>query len=309
MIETRELAYFRAVAGELHFGRAAQRLGIAQPPLSRAIRRLERRLGVTLLDRGGGRVALTPAGETLLAEGTAALDAVAAAVRRTRRAGTGAGLVLAMKPGGDAGLLPAILAAHAAVPGAVPVEVAFGFGTQAAMLRDGRADAALLYAPRADLTGLAAEELVTERQVAVLPRAHPLAGRDAVTLADVDAHGVPRWPRPSRPSGAGADGGPGDGPAVRDTGQLLQLVALGRVVAVLPESARGHLRADLAAVPVSDAEPTTLVLAWPETSRSRDLAAFVRAATTAAASAAANAATAAEADASARVGRDAAAVG
>ncbi|WP_316043497.1 LysR family transcriptional regulator [Actinomadura sp. CNU-125] len=197
MIETRELAYFRAVARELHFGRAARRLGIAQPPLSRAIGRLERRLGVTLLERGGGRVALTAAGETLLAEGTAALDAVAAAVRRTRRAGTGPGLILAMKPGGDAGLLPAMLAAHAAVPGAAVVEVAFGFGTQAAMLRDGRADAALLYSPRADLTGLAAEELVTERQVAVLPGAHPLAGRDAVTLADIDRRASPAGPAPT----------------------------------------------------------------------------------------------------------------
>ncbi|GAA1800305.1 hypothetical protein GCM10009735_35860 [Actinomadura chokoriensis] len=79
MVETRELTYFLAVARELHFGRAAERLGIAQPPLSRAIGRLERRLGVTLLERTSRRVALTPAGETLLAEGAAALDAVAAA--------------------------------------------------------------------------------------------------------------------------------------------------------------------------------------------------------------------------------------
>src|SRR6266545_2350643 len=85
-IETRELAYFVAVAETCHFGRAAQRLGIAQPPLSRAIRRLERRLGVVLLERTSRRVALTMAGEVLLAEGRRALDTIDTAVARARAA-------------------------------------------------------------------------------------------------------------------------------------------------------------------------------------------------------------------------------
>ena len=66
--EIRELRYFRAVAEDLNITRAAERLGIAQPPLSRAMRQLEHRLGVDLFDRSGPRLALTAAGETLFKE-------------------------------------------------------------------------------------------------------------------------------------------------------------------------------------------------------------------------------------------------
>src|SRR5258706_13370189 len=87
-LETRELAYFLAVADELHFGRAATRLGIAQPALSKAIRQLERRLGVTLFERTSRAVALTEAGRVLTREAHIALDAVSAAAHRTQRADT-----------------------------------------------------------------------------------------------------------------------------------------------------------------------------------------------------------------------------
>jgi DNA-binding transcriptional LysR family regulator len=84
--ETRELRYFVAVAEELNFGRAARRRGRAPPPpLSRAILKLERRLGVALFERTSRPVALTSAGEVLLTEGRKALDAVTAATRRAQR--------------------------------------------------------------------------------------------------------------------------------------------------------------------------------------------------------------------------------
>src|SRR5262249_46958393 len=159
-----------------HFGRAAQRLGIAQPPLSRAIRQLERRMGVTLVERTSRAARLTAAGEVLLQEGRTALEAVAAATRRAPRARPADPRpILAMKPGGDGGLLPHILAEYESQPGAIPVEIVFSVGGRAAMLRDGRADVGLLHSPQNDLTGLDAEELRTERQVVVLPERHPLA--------------------------------------------------------------------------------------------------------------------------------------
>ncbi|GAA2999939.1 LysR family transcriptional regulator [Streptosporangium longisporum] len=275
-LEARELAYFVAVAEELNFSRAAQRLGIAQPPLSRAVKQLERRLGVVLLERTSRKVALTAAGQVLLDEGRRALEGLSAAARRAQRAGSPAPrLTLVMKAVGDGGMLPDILAAYAGEPDATAVEVLFcGFGEQADLLRSGSADVGLLHG-RPDLTGLDSEDLLVERQVAVMPVRHRLAGRAAVTLADLDGEVMPRW--------AGLPRGGADGPEVRDAGQLMQLIAMGRTVAVLPESARAYAGGDVVCVPVLDAPPTTMLLAWPEKSRSPALAAFVRAATGAAA--------------------------
>ncbi|MFG1865370.1 LysR family transcriptional regulator [Microbispora bryophytorum] len=280
-METRELRYFVAVAEELHFGRAAQRLGMAQPPLSRAIGQLERRLGVTLLDRTSRSVTLTEAGSVLLREGRAALDAVEAAERRTRRAALAAtgrpGLVLVTKAGASGELLPKLLDAYAAEPGAAAVDVLLcGIGEQERLLRDGRADVGLLHRPFDSTVGFDFEELCTEGQVVVLPAAHPLAGRAHLRMADVTALSglpMPRWPRVD---GTYPDG---PGPEVRDHAQLLQLIALGRASAVLPESSRAQLRRDLAAVPVLDAPAVTTVIAWPPHSRSQAVAGLVRAAT------------------------------
>jgi DNA-binding transcriptional LysR family regulator len=276
-LETRELRYFVTVAEELHFGRAAGRLGMAQPPLSRTIQQLERRLGVTLLDRNRRGVALTGAGEVLLTEARAVLDATAAAARRTRRAASPCGhLVLAVKAAGSHELLRKLLDAYAAEPGAAEVEVLpCGLCEQEELLREGRADLALMHAPFNSLAGFDSEELMTEGQVAVLPAGHPLAARPSVTLADLAA--VPdlpmaRWPRHGIYQ-------PGPGPEIRDQTQLAQLIALGRTMAVFPESGRAWLWAEHAAVPVSDAPPVVTHIAWPAHSRSRALAGLVRTAT------------------------------
>ena len=279
-METRELRYFVAVAEELHFGRAAERLGIAQPPLSRAISQLERRLGVILFERTSRQVTLTAAGEVLLGEGLAALDAVSAAERRTRRAANAPegrpGLVFASKAGAAQELVAKLLDRYAAEPGSVPVEVLLvGPAEQARTLRDGRADVAILHLPYDDVSGFETETLVTEQQVALLPAGHPLTGRGGIRLVDLETSGLPapRWPDRD---GEHAEG---PGPAVRDHTQLLQLIALGRTFLTAPESARSQLHGGVVGVPLLDAPPVTTVIAWPPQSRSLDLAAFVRTAT------------------------------
>ncbi len=277
-METRELRYFVAVAEELHFGRAAERLGIAQPPLSRAVLQLERQLGVTLLNRTSRSVTLTEAGAVLLAEGRIILGAMTAAERRTQRAAADRpSLVMATKAGISEEILTKLLDAYAREPGAVPVELHLcDAQQQQQLLREGRADVTLIHLPFDSVAGLDTEVIGTEGQVAVLPATHPLAGRANVHLSDVAT--LPELPPARWPN---ADGSFPEGPGVPISSltQLLQLIALGRTTAVVPESVCVNLRRDLVAVPVLDAPVVSTVIAWPALSRSRAVADLVRVAT------------------------------
>lgn len=263
-METRELAYFLAVADELHFGRAASQLGIAQPALSKAIRQMERSLGTSLFERTSRVVTLTAAGQVLAREARTALDAVSAATTRTQRAGIrDPHLVLAIKPGGDAGLLPAILAAYERESGVLPIDVVFA-GDRVSMLHEGHADAALLYTPSDDIRGLDTETVLCETPVAVLPTSHPLARRPSLSMADLRNETLHRHD----PSDTSAERG--------GLSELMHLIALGRKVAVLPQSLTTPLRDDLTTVPVTGVPPSVLTLAWPAHSTSPSVAALAR---------------------------------
>ncbi|MGW0583815.1 LysR family substrate-binding domain-containing protein, partial [Streptomyces sp. NPDC002920] len=218
-----------------------------------------------------------------LPAGRAALDATTAAARRTRRAGGADGpggprnrLVLAVKAAASHELLQKLLDAYAAEPDAAEIEVLpCGFCEQEELLRDGRADVALMHKPFNSLAGFDSEELLTEGQIAILPAGHPLAARRTLSLAEVsDIPDLPlaRWPRNGTYP-------PGPGPEIRDQTQLAQLVALGRTVTVFPESARAWLWAEHTAVPLTDAPPVVTHIAWPAHSRSLALAGLIRTAT------------------------------
>ncbi|MGI5460453.1 LysR family transcriptional regulator [Streptomyces sp. CA-249302] len=277
-MESRSLRYFVAVAEELNFARAAERLGISAPPLSRAIRKLETDLGVTLFERTTHSVTLTPPGTVLLTEARFALDAFHAATRRAQRAADPhPKLVLAVKADGEAGLLESILARYATEPTALPVTIRLsGWGEQARLLRAGEADAALLYEPF-DRTGLDAETVTVEPRIAAIPTTHPLASRTDLTLADLALPGV-------------EEGNPHglaryldtivERHGIADLPQLLTLVELGEVVTLLPKSVTTRYpRPGVTYRTLPDAPPATLSIAWPQHSCSTATAALVRAAT------------------------------
>jgi DNA-binding transcriptional LysR family regulator len=275
-LETRELLYFVAVAEELHFGRAAVRLSIAQPALSKAIQRVEARLGVQLLVRSSRHVSLTPAGDALLHHGRHALNAVSAAAESARRAGDArAQLRLVLKPGGDANLLSRILAEYGGKPDARRVDILFsGVTDRVDYLRDGRADVGLLYVPFDDLAGLASETLLVEGRVAILPGDHRLASRTELRLADLEHETLPHW------KGVEWTGVPddGSGPVISDLPQVMHLITVGRTIAVLPRSLVGPVPPGLVCVPVVDAPASRLVVAWSELDSSSLVASFVDAA-------------------------------
>ncbi|MGH3915444.1 MAG: LysR family transcriptional regulator [Pseudonocardiaceae bacterium] len=290
----RDLRYFLAVAEELNFSRAAERLEMTQPPLSRAIAHLEKRLEVQLFERSTRQVTLTPAGLTLCAEARSVLDAISAAARRTRRAAlTSPALVVTAKPGIATGLLRQIVHSYTALSGTPQVEIAVsGYREQADMLRDGRADLALVNSPY-DARGLDTEPLTSEPRVAALPAGHELTGRAALGCHDLRRYPMTQWPGSSPAerlywSGQDRDFAanwplepsaevPLAGPVVSDSTQLLEVVALGQAVALIPLSmAEQYPRADIVYRPVYDASPYLIDVAWPNGKRAHSIALFVQ---------------------------------
>ncbi|WP_435207665.1 LysR family transcriptional regulator [Micromonospora sp. bgisy143] len=281
-VESRPLRYFVAVAEELSFTRAAERLGIASPALSRAISGLESDLGVRLLDRTTRSVALTETGAVLLADARAALVALDAATRRARRAAgvPGGKLVVAVKADVEGGLLEDVLAAYRAEHAAVPVEVMFtGWREQPALVRAGEADVAIVVEPF-DADGLDVEPLLSERQVLALPAGHPLAGRPRLRMADIESEHQQVVP------GAHVYVRHGEqAPPFGDMVQMLRQIELGRMLALLPVSlAERNARPQLSWRSVDDAPEAAFAVAWPQHSRSLAVAAFVRLATAVSAS-------------------------
>lgn len=183
-LEPRLLRYFIAVAEERHFGRAAQRLHISQPPLSYAIRQLEDQLGASLLERTSRHVALTEAGRVLYREAQGLLrqaDEVGQLVRRIDAGLRGRlriGFVGSMLYRG----LPALLAAlRAELPDVEHVLSEINSHDQIEAVRRGELDLGFIHAnpvPRE----VGARDLVAEPFVVCLPETHALAGRRRVDL-------------------------------------------------------------------------------------------------------------------------------
>lgn len=186
-IELRHLRYFVAVAEELHFGRAARRLGISQPPLSMQIRQLESVIGVQLFERTNRRVTLTEGGKALMAESKRLLGEFAAVGEHVRRAASGesGSLSVAFTASVMFLTLPSIIRRFRERFPRVHVELReIPTGAQLVALRTGALDIGFVRQPPPDHQ-LKFETVMTERLVLALSRTHPLAKRRHVTLRDV----------------------------------------------------------------------------------------------------------------------------
>ena len=184
-MEPRQLAAFLAVAEARHFGRAAERLGVAQPAVSQAIRRLESQLGVALLERTSHRVATTSAGEAFLPHARAVLAALEEAERAAAdlRAGRAGVLRLATTPGGGTQVASVLRAFRAEHPN-VRVDLRPAGAPKPQAVLGGEVDVALVRTDP-ELPGLQVVELWSEPWCVVLAGDHPLAGRESIALTEL----------------------------------------------------------------------------------------------------------------------------
>jgi DNA-binding transcriptional LysR family regulator len=274
--------YFVAVAEELHFGRAAARLHIAQPSLSHQIRQLERQLGVTLLERTSRHVELTPAGRALLSEGRRLLAQSQRVIKAVQAAATER-LTVGFYGSAASALLPDVLRAFAEHHPSVEVSVRELLLDRIDDALSGQVDVAFTRL----LPGQAAleiEVIAHEPRVAALPAGHPLAVRDTIEFVDlrdesfitnpatVDGGPPARWLAEQQRHGL-----PGRVAAESASiPEILTLVATGRGVCLVPASVeRDHPRSDLRYVHVTDADPAVVSLAWTEETLRPELAAFI----------------------------------
>ncbi|CAM3918768.1 LysR family transcriptional regulator [Bordetella muralis] len=192
MFQLSQLRCFVEVATELHFGRAAERLNMTQPPLSRQIRQLEHELGTPLLERTRRSVRLTAAGRAFLPEARDILQRCVTATSKARYAlqGEAGRVVLGYSAGANYDLLPRVVAAAQQQLPDIDLELReMVSDDQLEALRTERIDLGLIRLP-ADLQGLEMTCVVREPMSLVLPRAHPLVRRRrALQLGDL--HGEP----------------------------------------------------------------------------------------------------------------------
>lgn len=267
-LDLRKLRYFTALAEELNFGRAASRLHIAQPVLSRQIAALEAELGVSLFERSTSGTRLTGAGRLLLGEAELLLATSTAFQRRARQLGRGdERFTIAFMPGII--LTPLSRRLEARFPGLAVDVLRTEWDTQAEVVRDGRADVSIMRLP-VGTRGLAVMPLYTEPRLLVIPDGHPLAAQESVTVDELaefdllqDPDAVPEWRdavRRLRPRALSRDR---ERPVVHTVEAKLEHVASGHGLVVLPEStARYYTRADLVVRAVSGLPPGEVVIGY-----------------------------------------------
>jgi len=275
------LRYFVAVAEELHFGRAATRLHMSQPPLSRAIKQLETDIGAALLHRTTAGVTLTPAGSELLDQARALLSqADQARERVTAVAGAATITVGILGDSAERGATRLAATYRRRHPGVEVRTHETDLTDPTFGLRAGLVDVALTRGPF-DETGLAVRELRADPVGVVLRADDPLARRDHVHLADLADRRWFQFPHGTDPVWQTYwNGGKSrEGPIVRTIQECLQAVLWNGTVGIGP---LGHDLGDtLAVVPLVDMAPSPVVTAWKFGDHNPLIRSFVQIATAA----------------------------
>lgn len=266
-MELRHLRYFVAVAEDLHFRRAAERLHVAQPAVSEQIRKLETELGVRLFDRTPRAVRLTPAGAVMLEEARRVLAQAEAAQRAVRTAGDDARSPLQVGFVHDT--LPAIVprTLRYLVSAAPAVDVRLQTGAQTRLVedvREGRLDAAVVGTP-GPTAGLRLTPLGHDPLVAVMPSGDSRVHERGLSLAQLAPERVVVPPHDANPALhqaiAALSHRAGIAPRLVEAGEprvelVLLMVAAGAGLAVLPASAcERHAVPGVRAIPLADGVP------------------------------------------------------
>ncbi|NDZ80640.1 LysR family transcriptional regulator [Streptomyces sp. SID10853] len=266
-MDFRQLGYFVAVAEELHFGRAAARLHMSQPPLSRRIRELEEELGCRLLERSPRGVLLTDSGRALLDEAKELLEHAERVKEKVRRSAGHRTVVVGAVAGAgaalDAGMRETFRRRY---PRAAVRLRECGLADPSAGLRTGQVDMALTRLPF-DTAGLAVRVLHEEPLVAAMPSSDPLAGSARIDISDLRGRTTFRLPPGADPQwrdfwlAAGSDDP--DPPVVTTIGECLHAVVWQSAIGLLPAAAaHHHATPGISFVPVTGHRPSRVALAW-----------------------------------------------
>jgi len=266
-MELRHLRYFVTVAEELHFGRAAERLFISQPPLSQQIQQLEREIGVSLFQRTSRSVKLTPAGEIFLRDARQILADVERAVSAAKRAARGeeGWLGIGFAASATYDLLPAVLHDFRESYPAIELSlVELNAAEQAIALQDQSIHVGFARPP-IEGDSLLVGAILNEPYVAALPLTHPLAHKLELSLTELAPEPFVSFPELPLPSYAQSvrlaceDAGftPRVVQEVREMQTAISLVVAGLGIALLPASVANLHRTGLSLLPLKEPAPRT----------------------------------------------------
>ena len=287
-VEVRHLRAFVAVAEELNFTRAAERLHLAQQALSSQIQQLEQRMDARLFLRTSRRVELTPAGHALLAQAPGLLSALDGAVESARQAARGeaGNLTVGLLATAALDLTPQTLRAFAADRPQVTVSLRnVSFDEPTGGVATGEADVALVWLPFST-DGLAIEALYDDPRLAVLAGDHPLAHKAELHAADLTEFPM-GWIEDLDPVARDfwtlaefrRTDQPPERMPIRGFDEMFAGVRAGRAVAAVPESISGSLPwSDVVTRPVVDLPPATVAVCRREHESNPLVEAFVAAA-------------------------------